>query len=128
MINWYRALARYRWRAVPGGAQARVRVPTLVLWGKHDVALSAEMAPLSLELCDDGRLVFFEAATHWVQRDEAEADEIARRLARLAEAETGSDQLPRLLWGAAIVLLVWLAVVTLLAWWLVSLFIAGVNV
>jgi len=50
-----------------------VRVPTLVLWGKHDVALSAEMAPLSLELCDDGHLVFFDSATHWVQHDEAEA-------------------------------------------------------
>jgi len=48
--------------------------------------------------------------------------------ARLAEAETGADQLPRLLWGAAIVLLIWLAVVTLLAWWLVSLFVAGFTV
>ena len=48
--------------------------------------------------------------------------------ARLAEAENGSDQLPRLLWGAAIVLLVWLAIVTLLAWWLVSHFVAGLNV
>jgi len=73
MLNWYRALARYRGRALPGGPQARVRMPTLVLWGKHDVALSAEMAPLSLELCDDGHLVFFDTATHWVQRDEAEA-------------------------------------------------------
>ena len=31
------------------------------------------MAPLSVALCDDGRLVFFETATHWVQHDEAEA-------------------------------------------------------
>ena len=41
-------------------------------------------------------------------------------LARVAEAETGTDELPRLLWGAAIVLLVWLLLVSLLAWWLVS--------
>jgi len=40
--------------------------------------------------------------------------------ARLAEAETSADELPRLLWGAAIVLLIWLVIVTLLAWWLVS--------
>jgi uncharacterized membrane protein YkvA (DUF1232 family) len=46
-------------------------------------------------------------------------------LARLAEAETSADQLPRLLWGAAIVLLVWLLIVLLLAWWLVSLTITG---
>jgi uncharacterized membrane protein YkvA (DUF1232 family) len=41
-------------------------------------------------------------------------------LARVAEAETSTDELPRLLWGAAIVLLVWLLLVSLLAWWLVS--------
>jgi uncharacterized membrane protein YkvA (DUF1232 family) len=38
-------------------------------------------------------------------------------LARVAEAEQGTDTLPRLLWGAAIVVVVWLLVVGLLAWW-----------
>jgi uncharacterized membrane protein YkvA (DUF1232 family) len=38
-------------------------------------------------------------------------------LARVAEAEQGAEQLPRLLWGAAIVVAVWLLVVGLLAWW-----------
>ena len=46
-------------------------------------------------------------------------------LARLAEAEQGSDQLPRLLWGAAIVLLIWLTIVALLTWWLVSTVLTG---
>jgi len=41
-------------------------------------------------------------------------------LARVAEAEQGAEQLPRLLWGAAIVLAVWLLVVALFAWWLLS--------
>ncbi len=45
-------------------------------------------------------------------------------LARVAEAEVGAEKLPRLMWGAAIVVGVWLAVVVLLAWWLLSL--AGV--
>ena len=49
-------------------------------------------------------------------------------LARVAEAETGADQLPRLLWGAAIVLVVWLATVSLLAWWLVSLAVSSLVV
>lgn len=49
-------------------------------------------------------------------------------LARVAEAETGADQLPRLLWGAAIVLVVWLSIVALLAWWLVSLTLSGLVV
>ena len=39
-------------------------------------------------------------------------------LARVAEAEQGADQLPRLMWGAAIVVAVWLLVVALIAWWL----------
>jgi uncharacterized membrane protein YkvA (DUF1232 family) len=37
--------------------------------------------------------------------------------ARVAEAEQGTDKLPRLLWGAAIVVAVWLLVVGLLVWW-----------
>jgi len=48
--------------------------------------------------------------------------------ARLAEAEGGAGQLPRLLWGAAIVLVIWLAIVTLLAWWLVSGFVSSLTV
>jgi hypothetical protein len=36
--------------------------------------------------------------------------------ARLAEAEAGRDRLPRMLWGAALVVLVWLLVVGLAAW------------
>lgn len=70
MINWYRAVLRYP-SAAPG--QARLRLPVLILWGMRDVALGAEMASASLAQCDNGRLVFYEHATHWVQHDEAEA-------------------------------------------------------
>jgi len=42
-------------------------------------------------------------------------------LARVAEAEQGAEKLPRMLWGAAIVLAVWLLVIALTAWWLLSL-------
>jgi epoxide hydrolase 4 len=75
MINWYRAI--FRDRSTSRG-DIRVHVPTLVLWGKRDVALSAEMAQRSIDLCEDGRLVYFENATHWVQHDEAE--EVNRQL------------------------------------------------
>ena len=30
------------------------------------------MAQSSIDLCDDGRLVFIEEATHWVQHEEAD--------------------------------------------------------
>jgi epoxide hydrolase 4 len=72
MINWYRAVFRGSLKG-QANVERRVKVPTLVLWGKQDVALSVEMAPASLALCDNGRLVTFENATHWVQHDEAEA-------------------------------------------------------
>lgn len=44
--------------------------------------------------------------------------------ARLREAEVSREKLPRLWWGAAIVLVVWLLLMGLLVWWLVGLFTA----
>ncbi|MFO1217321.1 MAG: DUF1232 domain-containing protein [Burkholderiaceae bacterium] len=38
--------------------------------------------------------------------------------ARLAEAEQGAEKLPRMVWGAVIVIAVWLVVVVLFAAWL----------
>ena len=67
MLNWYRALMR---SPAPMKRSPRVRIPTLILWGVHDVALGREMAPASLSLCDHGRLVEFEDATHWVHMEE----------------------------------------------------------
>lgn len=69
MLNWYRAAARHPRR---GPAPARIRVPTLLIWGARDRALGRELAESSIERCDDGRLVFVEEATHWVQHEEPE--------------------------------------------------------
>lgn len=67
MINWYRAIVRVPTRRVPS---IRVTVPTLILWGVKDRFLGRELAPPSLELCDNGRLVFLDDASHWVQHEE----------------------------------------------------------
>ncbi|MDT8307404.1 MAG: alpha/beta hydrolase [Anaerolineae bacterium] len=67
MLNWYRAMARTHTERLDS---LRVTVPTRIIWGVHDVALSREMAALSLEMCDEGDLVFLEESTHWVQHDE----------------------------------------------------------
>ncbi len=71
MINWYRAVMRRGLRSAFGrkSAARRVHVPTMMLWGKHDIALSSEMAQPSIDLCDVGELTFFGKATHWVQHD-----------------------------------------------------------
>ena len=67
MLHWYRAAVR---RALRGDhPDAHIDVPTLVLWGAQDVALTRQMAAPSAELCSDGRLVVLEEATHWVQHD-----------------------------------------------------------
>ncbi len=75
MLNWYRALFRralFKSRPRAAETPSRVQVPTLVLWGVRDRFLSAEMAAKSVALCDDGRLVTFGEATHWLQHEEAE--------------------------------------------------------
>ena len=69
MINWYRAAVRDRsW--IPN--EMRIRVPTLVMWGMKDFALTHRMARPSLDYVEKGNLIFFPEATHWVQRDAAE--------------------------------------------------------
>jgi pimeloyl-ACP methyl ester carboxylesterase len=46
---------------------------TLILWGEQDKFLGKELAEKSLEVCRDGRLIFYPNATHWLQIDEADA-------------------------------------------------------
>jgi epoxide hydrolase 4 len=69
MLNWYRANARIQ-PDLP--EDSRVRVPTLLIWGKKDLALGEYLVEPSLEMCDHGRVEQFEEATHWVQHEEAE--------------------------------------------------------
>ena len=62
-------------RAVaPGGRTQvpRIKVPTLMMWGMKDAALSHRMARPSMDYCDEGNLILFPDATHWVQLDAAE--------------------------------------------------------
>ena len=69
MLNWYRASVRRR----PGRlTDKRIHVPTLIIWGRRDVALSDTMAQPSADLCDDVRVEFLDEATHWVLHDEPE--------------------------------------------------------
>ena len=69
MINWYRALIRYQ-PAMP--KDLRIKVPTLMMWGMKDFALSHRMARPSMDFVDEGNLILFPEATHWVQHDAAE--------------------------------------------------------
>jgi pimeloyl-ACP methyl ester carboxylesterase len=68
MLNWYRGLRHSIEHATP--AQA-LSVPTLIIWGERDVALSRRLASLSLERCLAGRLELIPTAGHWVQHEAA---------------------------------------------------------
>jgi pimeloyl-ACP methyl ester carboxylesterase len=70
MLSWYRAAVQM---PPTFGDDVHIKVPTLMLWGAQDVALGREMAEPSLDLCDEGKLVFFESASHWVQQDASDA-------------------------------------------------------
>ena len=78
MINWYRAMGRYR----PRPPREQVSVPTLVMWGQQDEFLEPAMAEESLTYCDDGRVVTYPSATHWVlhERPEETAEELLAHL------------------------------------------------
>ncbi|MHA2139499.1 MAG: alpha/beta fold hydrolase [Candidatus Hodarchaeales archaeon] len=68
MINWYRVMSLRS--SARSDRTPKIHIPTLILWGKRDHYLSYEMAQLSVEVCEDGKLVTFEDASHWVHQDE----------------------------------------------------------
>jgi epoxide hydrolase 4 len=68
MINYYRAIIQQPRSQIQ---DIRVHKPTLMIWGARDRYLSKEMAQPSIDLCDNGRLVMINDATHWVQHDAA---------------------------------------------------------
>jgi pimeloyl-ACP methyl ester carboxylesterase len=74
MLNWYRALFRHR----DSPPSNRVQPATLIIWGENDQALVPELAPKSLDYCENGRLERFPNATHWVVHEYP--DEVAELL------------------------------------------------
>jgi pimeloyl-ACP methyl ester carboxylesterase len=81
MLNWYRAMLQRRGSGSSTSSNMasgerdlpRITVPTLILWGEKDIALEKSLAEESLKLCENGKIVFFPDATHWLQHDEAAA-------------------------------------------------------
>lgn len=69
MLNWYRAALLSPSKFAVDREASRVKVPALLIWGKHDQFADEAMARESLQYCDDGRLEVFETAAHWVQHE-----------------------------------------------------------
>jgi pimeloyl-ACP methyl ester carboxylesterase len=78
-INYYRAIAREgatrQVRSLLPGVETRdatVRVPTLVVWGERDRALSTDLLDGLDRWVSDLRIERLPAASHWVQADQPE--------------------------------------------------------
>lgn len=69
MMNWYRAFLR---KDMPLEAEPRLTMPVRIIWGVDDPYAVPELATESAKLCDDAKILFIEAATHWVAHDEPE--------------------------------------------------------
>ncbi len=82
MVNWYRAAARHP-LLLP---DARVRVPTLLLWGRRDAFFDRDLAPASAAMCDSACLETFPTAGHWLLHEEP--DEVNRRLVEFLTTPT----------------------------------------
>jgi pimeloyl-ACP methyl ester carboxylesterase len=81
MIHWYRAFKHSQLYL-----DKEVNVPTLMIWGKKDAFLGAEMAEPSVARCTKGKLIFLEEATHWLHHEQA--DKVNREiLAFLRESQ-----------------------------------------
>ncbi|WP_049921752.1 alpha/beta fold hydrolase [Halopiger djelfimassiliensis] len=75
-INWYRGFRRS-----DGPPRDTVVQPTLICWGKDDIALVPSMARKSVDYCEDGQLRMYPDTSHWVHHEREEVtEELLRHL------------------------------------------------
>jgi len=68
MINYYRALLRARKKLATRGLPT-IEVPTLMIWGEEDVALSKDTTYGTEEYVSDFRIRYLPGVSHWVQQE-----------------------------------------------------------
>ncbi|MFW5709094.1 MAG: alpha/beta fold hydrolase [Chloroflexota bacterium] len=69
MLNWYRAVRQ----TPPERLESpRITPKTLLIWGRQDQVFEENIAQKSVDLCDDGQLVYIDNSGHWVQHEAAE--------------------------------------------------------
>lgn len=71
MINYYRALLRARKQVAARGMPV-IEVPTLMIWGEDDVALTMESTCGTGEFVRDFRIRYLPGVSHWVQQEAPE--------------------------------------------------------
>ncbi len=83
MLNWYRNVLSPPAKST---ASPRIRVPTLLIWGRRDHALDSAMAQPTIALCDQGRLAWIDDAGHWVLHEQGA--QVAGLIAQFLEQQT----------------------------------------
>lgn len=71
MLNYYRALLRGRKRIAARGFPV-IEVPTLMIWGEDDVALTKATTYGTEEFVRDFRIRYLPRVSHWVQQEAPE--------------------------------------------------------
>jgi pimeloyl-ACP methyl ester carboxylesterase len=72
MVNYYRALLKFR-KTTPPEQLPKIEVPTLMLWGEDDVALTKESTYGTDEFVSDLTIRYLPWVSHWVQQEAPEA-------------------------------------------------------
>lgn len=93
MINWYRGLIR-------GGGGKRmdvkgypvIDIPTLMIWGEDDVALSKKSTYGTDKVCSDFTIRYLPKVSHWVQQEAPEA------VNAIVKAWLNGDTVPQFEW------------------------------
>jgi pimeloyl-ACP methyl ester carboxylesterase len=73
MLNYYRAFVRGGWRRQRKLGGSIVKVPTLMIWGEQDVALTKATTVGTEDWVEDFTLKTLPDASHWVQQDDPDA-------------------------------------------------------
>ena len=73
MVNYYRALLRFRTKPKKGEKSPIISTPTLMIWGEDDVALTKETTYGTENYVDDFRIRYLPRISHWVQQEAPEA-------------------------------------------------------
>ena len=67
-LAWYRALIRFG-AGRYSTPEARVSVPTVILWGVQDNALTLPVMLATAELCDQVRTMQIRKGSHWIVQE-----------------------------------------------------------
>ena len=79
MVNYYRALLKFSGPQQKPEEIPLIEVPTLMIWGEDDVALTKESTYGTDEFVTDFRIRYLPRVSHWVQQ---EAPEVTNAMMR----------------------------------------------